>query len=123
MNSVNLQKMYRSANENTIAMWLKNAGIGKVREENYYDPLKLALAAGIKPHVPDCVSLLIDELKCLTKDDPLADTLPTQGLHFTFLPLTLPLYKVNEQLPEKMEQLTNIWTEFHAKKLLSQISG
>lgn len=118
MNSVNLQKMYLSANENTIAMWLKNAGIGKAREENYYDPLKLALAAGIKPPVSGSVSHLIEELKRLTKDDPLADTLPTQGFHFTFLPLTLPLYNVNEQLPEKMEQLTNIWTEFHAKKIV-----
>ncbi|MCL6723068.1 hypothetical protein M8R21_48245 [Klebsiella sp. T2.Ur] len=118
MNSINLQKMYQSANENTIALWLKNAGIGKTREENYYDPLKLALAAGIRPPVPGSVSHLIDELKRLTKDDPLADTQPTQGFHFTFLPLTLPLYKVNEQLPEKMDQLTNIWTDFHTKKIV-----
>lgn len=118
MKSVSLQKTYLSANENTIAMWGKNAGIGEIREENYYDPLKLALAAGIKPSVPGCVSHLIDELKRLAKDDPLADTLPTQGFHFTFLPLTLPLYKVNEQLPAKVDQLTKIWTEFHAKKIV-----
>lgn len=118
MKSVSLQYRYLSANENTIAMWKKNTGIGEIKKEGYYDPLKLALAAGITPPVSDCVSLLINELNGLTRDDPLADMLPTQGFHFTFLPLTLPLYKVNEQLPAKVEQLKNIWTEFHAKKIV-----
>lgn len=66
---------------------------------------------------PD-VSRLMSELKELTKDDPLADTLPTHGFHFTFLPLTLPLYNPHEQLPAKVEQLTRIWGEFHAKKIV-----
>ncbi|WP_312179210.1 hypothetical protein [Pantoea sp. CTOTU46764] len=118
MQSESLQKMYLSTNQNTIASWMKNRGIGDSKKDHYYDPLKLALAAGIKPTVPDCVSQLIDELNGLTKDDSLADTLPTQGFHFTFLPLTLPLYKVNEPLPEKVDQLTNIWTEYHAKKII-----
>lgn len=118
MKPVSLQTVYRSANEKTLAVWMKNAGIGEIREESYYDPLKLALAAGIKPTVPGGVSHLIDELRELTKNDPLADTLPTEGFHFTFLPLTLPLYEVNESLPEKVEQLTQIWTEFHAKKII-----
>ncbi len=118
MKSVSLQNTYLSANENTIAIWAKNVAIGEIREEKYYDPLKLALAAGIQPPVPACVSRLIGELKQLTKDDPHADILPTQGFHFTFLPLTLSLYKVNELLPAKVHQLTNIWTEFHAKKIV-----
>jgi len=118
MKSVSLQKIYLSANENTIARWMKETGIGEIRKESYYDPLKLALATGIKPPVPDGVSLLINELKELTKDDPLADTLPAQGFHFTFLPLTLPLYSMNEQLPAKVDQLKNIWTEFHEKKIV-----
>lgn len=118
MKSVSLQKMYLSTNENTIAMWAKNAGIGEIREANYYDPQKLALAAGIQPPVPDCVSRLIDELTTLTKGDQYADTLPTQGFHFTFLPLTLPLYKVNALLPKKVRQLTDIWHEFQAKKMV-----
>ncbi|WP_273929285.1 hypothetical protein [Klebsiella variicola] len=117
MNSANLKKMYLSTNENTIATWKKNAGIGKIREENYYDPLKLALAAGIKPLVSGYAADLINELKRLTKDDPLADTLPTQGFHFTFLPLTLPLYTVNEQLPVKVEQLIKFWDVFHSKNI------
>lgn len=86
MKSISLQNMYLSANEKTVAMWAKNAGIGEIRGKNYYDPVKLALAAGIQPPVPFSVSRLIGELQQLTKDDPLADTLPTQDFHFTFLP-------------------------------------
>ncbi|RVU72614.1 hypothetical protein [Pantoea dispersa] len=118
MQPISLQTRYRSANENTIALWAKNAGIGNIREENYYDPVKLALAAGIKPSVSLPVLRLIDELQRLTLADPLADTLPAQGLHFTFLPLTLPLYNVNEPLPAKAAQLTTIWQEFAAKKIV-----
>lgn len=118
MKSLSLQNMYRSANENTIAMWAKHAGIGEIREENYYDPLKLALATGIQPPVSFHVSRLICELKQLTKDDPLADILPVHGFHFTFLPLTLPLYDVNELLPAKVDHLKTIWAEFDAKGII-----
>lgn len=118
MKPMSLPNMYRATNVNTIAMWEKNGGIGEVREENYYDPLKLALATGIQPPMSSYVSRLIDELQQLTGDDPLADTLPTHGFHFTFLPLTLPLYNVNEPLPAKVEQLTNIWSGYNAKKIV-----
>ncbi|ELY4721676.1 hypothetical protein [Cronobacter sp. 153480017-3] len=118
MNTINLQEMYRTANENTLAIWAKNAGIGEIRKENYYDPLKLALATGIQPTVPVKVSRLLCELQQLTQDDPLADILPAHGLHFTFLPLTLPLYNINEPLPANVEQLTTLWTQFDAKKII-----
>ncbi|NCH17269.1 hypothetical protein [Cronobacter sakazakii] len=118
MNTINLQEMYRTANENTLAIWSKNAGIGEIRKENYYDPVKLALATGIQPTVPVKVSRLLCELQQLTQDDPLADILPAHGLHFTFLPLTLPLYNINEPLPANVEQLTTLWTQFDAKKII-----
>lgn len=118
MKSMNLPNIYHSTNVNTSAMWMENAGIGEIREENYYDPVKLALATGIKPPVSFLVSRLIDELQQLTGDDPLADTLQAHGFHFTFLPLTLPMYKANEPLPAKVEQLTNIWAGYHAKKIV-----
>ncbi|EJH4503015.1 hypothetical protein NDZ79_001576 [Cronobacter sakazakii] len=118
MNTINLQEMYRTANENTLAIWSKHAGIGEIRKENYYDPVKLALATGIQPTVPVKVSRLLCELQQLTQDDPLADILPAHGLHFTFLPLTLPLYNINEPLPANVEQLTTLWTQFDAKKII-----
>lgn len=115
---MSLPNLYRSTNVNTIAMWKENAGVGEIREGNYYDPTKLALAAGIQPPLPLSVLRLLDELKKLTGDDPLADTLPAHGFHFTFLPLTLPLYQVNEAMPAKVAQLLNIWTEYHTKKII-----
>ncbi|EOC1333228.1 hypothetical protein ACI09U_000946 [Cronobacter turicensis] len=118
MNTINLQEMYRTANENTLAIWSKHAGIGEIRKENYYDPVKLALATGIRPTVSLNVSRLLCELQQLTQDDPLADILPAHGFHFTFLPLTLPLYHVNEPLPAKVKQLTTIWPPFDAKKII-----
>ncbi|EKK3978565.1 hypothetical protein PU707_001018 [Cronobacter sakazakii] len=118
MKSVSLQEMYRTANENTFAIWSKHAGIGEIRKENYYDPVKLALATGIQPTVPVKVSRLLCELQQLTQDDPLANILPAHGLHFTFLPLTLPLYNINEPLPANVEQLTTLWTQFDAKKII-----
>lgn len=118
MKSINLRNMYRSVNENTVAIWRENSGIGEIRQENYYDPVKLALAAGIQPSVPPDVLRLMSELQQLTRDDPLADTLPASGFHFTFLPLTLPLYHENAPLPEKVNQLTAIWTGYDAKKIV-----
>lgn len=118
MKSISLQNIYRSANEKTAAVWAKNAGVGEIKEGHYYDPDKLALAAGIRPFLPLHVLRLICELQQLTKADPLADVLPTQGFHFTFLPLTLPLYDENALLPEKVDELTNIWAGFHGKKIV-----
>lgn len=118
MKSMNLHNIYRSANENTVAIWEENAGIGDIRQGNYYDPVKFALAAGIQPSVSSDVTRLLCELQQLTRDDPLADVLPADGFHFTFLPLTLPLYHENASLPEKVDQLTAIWTGLDAKKIV-----
>lgn len=118
MTSLSLQEIYRSANEKTAAIWAENAGIGKIKEEKDYDPVRLALSSGIQPPVSFYVSRLIGELQQLTKDDPLADVLPAAGFHFTFLPLTLPLFNENDPLPEKVDELMPVWAEFDAKKIV-----
>ncbi len=118
MKSLRLPDIYRSTNLNTLAIWKKNAGIGEIREDSYYDPVKLALATGIKPAMPSPVSRLVNELNAVISNDPLADILPTESFHFTFLPLTLPLYQVNEPLPDKVQQLTTIWTGYDSKKIV-----
>lgn len=115
---MSLQNLYRSTNENTTAIWAKNAGVGDIKEGNYYDPVRLALASGIQPPVSLDASRLIGELQQLTKDDPLADVLPPEGFHFTFLPLTLPFMNENEPLPGKVAELTKIWTGFDAKRIV-----
>lgn len=118
MNAISLQNRYHAVNNNTAALWAENAGIGKVREENYYDPTRLALATGMRPSVTADISRLIAKLTQLTAGDRLADTLPACGLHFTFLPLTLPLYHADEPLPAKVDQLMAIWREFAAEKVV-----
>lgn len=118
MKSATLEEIYRSANAKTVATWAEKTGIGKVKEANYYDPVKLALATGIQPPLSAAVSRLITALQQCIQHDPLADLLPARGFHLTFLPLTLPLYKEHEPLPEKVAQLAAIWSDYEAKKLV-----
>jgi len=73
MKSLRLPDIYRSTNLNTLAIWKKNAGIGEIREDSYYDPVKLALATGIKPAMPSPVSRLVNELNAVISNDPLAE--------------------------------------------------
>lgn len=89
-------------------------GIGQIRSEHYYDPVKLALATGIQSPIPFMISRLLDELKNVTDTDPLADIQPAHGFHFTFL----PRYKINEPLPENVEQQQKLWHEFHGRKIV-----
>ncbi|PZL97751.1 hypothetical protein CKF43_03735 [Pantoea graminicola] len=118
MKPATLEEIYRSANEKTVATWAKNSGIGKVKEGHYYDPVKLALATGIQPPLSAAVSRLLDALQQRFQHDPLADILPVRGFHFTFLPLTLPLYDEREPLPEKVAQLAAIWSGYNANTLV-----
>ena len=84
----------------------------------YYDPVRLALAAGIQPPMPYPVTCLMRELNQLMADDRLADILPADSFHFTFLPLTLPLFEEHEELPAKTAQLTELWREYQAKHIV-----
>lgn len=118
MKSISLHSKYQSTNEETLTIWRHNSGIGEVRKDNYYDPVKLALATGIQPHMPSPVAHLICELSQLMKDDLLADILPASSFHFTFLPLTPPLFEENQRLPAKVDQLTDIWTGYQTKKII-----
>lgn len=118
LNATRLQNAYSATNQNTLALWRENPAIGEIRKERYYDPDKLALATGIQPSLPEPVVCLIRELEQRTEGDPLADVLPVSSVHFTFLPLTLPLYEEKESLPEKTEQLTDIWREYQGKHIV-----
>lgn len=118
MKTSQLQKVYSAANQKTLALWRENPGIGAIRTERYYDPDKLALATGIRPPVPAPVSGLIRELEALVKGDRLAELLPVSSVHFTFLPLTLPLYEEHEPLPAKVGQLEDIWREYQGKHIV-----
>ncbi|MDZ7279979.1 hypothetical protein N4G40_17140 [Pantoea eucrina] len=113
MNALHLQNLYRATNENTLNVWRQNAGIGNVKEDDQYDPSTLALATSIRPALSAAVTRLIDELAQCTQRDPLADTLPANGFHFTFVPVTLPRYRAYERLPAEVDHLKQIWVPFH----------
>ncbi|MEZ3498567.1 hypothetical protein [Pantoea sp. KPR_PJ] len=118
MKTASLEEIYCSASKNTVAMWAKNAGMGKLREACRYPADKLALATGIQPPMTQPVLHLTAELHRLTQDDPLADVQPASGLHVTFLPLTQPLYHSEDELPANVDQLVHIWRAFQAKTLV-----
>jgi len=111
-----LDALYSSTNQQTLAQWQVTQGIGEPRGA-YYDPRRLALAAGIQPEMPAQIRTLLDDLQQLAGRDPLADILPAEGFHFTFLPLTLPLYEPGEPLPEKIQYLTTCWKRYHAQTI------
>lgn len=118
MNAISLQSEYHSANQKTRAVWQENPGIGEIRKESDYDPVKFALATGIRPHMPYPVASLIRKLEQLMGNDGLADILPASGFHFTFLPLTLPIYEESEPLPAKVKHLTGLWRRYQAKHIV-----
>ncbi|MDK9364500.1 MULTISPECIES: hypothetical protein [Lelliottia] len=118
MRTSQLQNVYSATNQKTLSIWRETPGIGEIRTERYYDPDKLALATGIRPQVPAPVAGLIRELAALVQRDRLADMLPLSSVHFTFLPLTLPLYEENEPLPAKTRQLEDIWREYQGKHIV-----
>lgn len=117
MKVIHLDSVYQSTNEKTQATWLENEGIGSIRETPDYDPTKLALATGIRPTMPAQIQQLFNKLNDLVRDDVLADRLPEACFHFTFLPLTLPLYAENEVLPEKISQLGEMWADYQARRI------
>ena len=53
--------------------------------------------------VPDCGEVMQN-----AHYDPLADCMPASGLHFTFLPVTLPLYEKGQR-PQELDALRALW--------------
>ncbi len=103
-----LRALYEATSEKTLAAWQTAPGCGEVRQQAYYDPHKLALASGLQPAMTASVSALLNDVNALTAGDPLADVMPSNGLHFTFLPVTLPLY-ADRQQPENLAELLTLW--------------
>lgn len=103
-----LSALYEATSERTLVAWQKAPDCGEVMQQRYYDPHKLALASGIQPPISTSIASLRQQLAILSGGDTLADIMPANGLHFTFLPLTLPLYTDTEQ-PENMDALMALW--------------
>lgn len=103
-----LSALYEATSERTLVAWQKVPDCGEILQQAYYDPHKLALASGIQPPLPTAVASLRQQLAIRVSDETLADVMPADGLHFTFLPITLPLYSAAEP-PENMASLLTLW--------------
>ena len=111
-----LSALYEATSERTRVAWQKAPDCGEVMQQAYYDPHKLALASGIQPVPSTDIASLRQQLAELARGDALADVMPADGLHFTFLPLTLPLYTDTEQ-PENMASLLELWHSWRQSKV------
>ncbi|MGN7911767.1 hypothetical protein [Enterobacter sp. 22466] len=111
MENPDLERLYLETNAKTLAMWETQDGIGSRRAPCYASG-SFALATGFQPEIAESVDVLFRELESLTCQDPLADLQPRPGFHFTFVPLTLPLYEKNARLPVKTHQLLDAWSPF-----------
>lgn len=111
-----LSALYEATSERTLAAWKTTPDCGELMQQDYYDPHKLALASGIQPRLSTAIASLRHQLAVLSDGDTLADVMPADGLHFTFLPLTLPLYHDTEQ-PENMASLRALWQRWQQNRV------
>jgi hypothetical protein len=111
-----LDNLYSATNLKTRAIWRESIDPGNPIQA-YYAPQKFALATGFQPQMSGPIKALFSELHSLTRNDSLADLQPVSGFHFTFVPLTLPLYEENEQLPAKIDQLVGAWSPFEGQTI------
>lgn len=108
-----LDTLYQETNERTLALWRNAPGIGEAMQSDYYDKARFAPATGIQPPLSAALRVLLEDVNALAEGDPLADAMPLNGLHFTFLAVTLPLYQ-RQQRPEKLAELLEIWEAYRA---------
>lgn len=117
MHPTDLDTLYRATNDKTVALWQQESGIGEVMSGEYYHPRKLALAAGLQPSMPPALRALFDAVRQLSAEDALADLLPTEAFHFTFLPITPPLYEEDDALPEDIAPLLRLWQNYQGQRV------
>ncbi len=103
-----LSALYEATSERSLVAWQKAPDCGAIMQQDYYDPHKLALASGIQPPLSDAVASLRQQLAIEANGDMLANVMPADGLHFTFLPVTLPLYTTAEP-PDSITTLLTLW--------------
>ncbi|WP_436893906.1 hypothetical protein [Siccibacter turicensis] len=108
-----LDARYQHTSHQTQALWRAQHGVGDVMTQDYYDTGTLAPVTGIQPRPGPAIERLLADINALAGDDPLADAMPANGLHFTFLPVMLPRYRPSEQ-PEHLALLTRLWREYCA---------
>ncbi|WHP33195.1 hypothetical protein QMG90_09950 [Trabulsiella odontotermitis] len=112
MNAAGLNALYHSTTERTLRVWQRLRGSEQVEQGNAYDPHKFAIGAGIQPVMSAEIIMLLQELAHISRGDPLADVMPQAAFHFTFLPITQPLWSADEPLPAQTDELLRLWAAY-----------
>lgn len=106
-----LDALYAQTSRQTLAAWQAQPGCGEAMTGHYYDTDTLAPVTGILPSPGEALATLLSEINAMSDGDALADAMPVNGLHFTFLPIMLPHYRPGE-LPEHLDLLKRLWQEY-----------
>lgn len=120
-NPEELEQLYSRTSEATQAKWRAYPEAGRVKEEAFYDPHKLAITSGIQPALTGPLHRLVSDINQLAQRDALADAMPLNGLHFTFFAITMPLY-TRADIANKDRELQSMFAE-HAENLAVTISN
>jgi len=83
-----IKQGYRVASRQTLLRWREHDGAGQPLTTPFYPPDRLSITTGIKAAPTAAIRQLLTELRLQVGNDPLADVMAEQGLHFTLLALT-----------------------------------
>lgn len=92
--------LYADRNSETLRLWQQENRQAHHHPEKFFYPDGLkALSCGILPDLNPDILALLDDIRRLTRDDPLADVMQAKNFHVTFLPLTPARYHERQQIP------------------------
>jgi len=95
-----LENIYARRSRDTLQQWLitpENNG-QQVGKSFYPQDLK-ALTSGIQPSLNPAIKSLLNDIRCLTAADPLAEVMSEENFHLTFLAITSARYPHARDMP------------------------
>lgn len=87
-----IHQAYQRVTQDTLNRWEIESGKGRVIEQPFYHPTKLAISSGNRPLLAEPLLKLLAALNQASQGDALADVNPPQGVHFSFFPITRDIY-------------------------------
>ena len=89
---------YEATCERTLAQWALSPDSGP-RQAPVFHPTRLSITSGNHLSASPRIVDLLRSLRSLAGEDPLADVVGPDSMHFTFLAITLPSYDSFADLP------------------------
>lgn len=107
---VDAASAYQAASESALMRWKNCPGIGFIQPPPFH-PAWLAITTGAYLKNHQAVFELRADLENVVGDDPLADIVPRQCLHFTFLALSPHEYETEARIPPLHHSLRESFRE------------